>query len=104
MSGGRGNVGSTPTSSVYIWDLRSAKPMEELEKNQDTYSIHVFDNDADIFVGNRNHEVKHINIESRLIETYSPPHMDTVTSLTMYNGMMVSGSRDQFMKFWDIES
>ena len=32
-----------------------------------------------------------------------PPHMDTVTSLAVVNGLLVSGSNDNNLRLWDPE-
>lgn len=35
---------------------------------------------------------------------FEPPHMDTVTGLTVLNGYLISGSKDKYLRLWSLES
>jgi WD40 repeat protein len=37
------------------------------------------------------------------MKSLEPPHFDAVTSLAMYQGALISGSRDKNLRRWDLE-
>lgn len=45
--------------------------------------------------------VKNIEFKKGPSIALSPPHSDTVTSLTKFKGVLVSGSKDRSLRFWD---
>jgi len=100
VSGGRSMAND---SSVFVWDLRSSNPIDELEKHQDIYSMKVMPNDYEIYTGTSNKYVRYLNLKDKsLCSNLEPPHLDTVTSLSVVGNTLISGSRDFNLRFWDI--
>ena len=77
--------------------------MEEKEKNQDIFSLK--SNLNTLYCGNRNHQVRRINLNTmdKLIN-FEPPHLDAVTSLAFLKDTLISGSRDNNLKVWGLDS
>lgn len=98
-----GGVSGFNNPGLYVWDLRIASPIEERESS-DITAIEVYNNDRNVFIGNTSQLVKNIELDGGPSEALSPPHNDVVTSLTNYRGVLVSGSRDKSMRFWDTGS
>jgi hypothetical protein len=99
VSGGRSQ---TADPSVYVWDLKTASPIDQMEKHSDIYSLKVMKNDYEIYTGSSSKFVKYLNLRDKSkCEDLTPPHLDTVSSLTMMDGALVSGSRDSNLRFWD---
>jgi len=90
--------------SLFVWDLRTSSPIEEREKSSDILCAEVCEDDKNVFVGNSAQLVKHIELNSGPSEAMSPPHGDAVTCLTKYRGILVSGSKDKSMKYWDMRT
>mmetsp|Transcript_25840 Transcript_25840/g.45649 ORF Transcript_25840/g.45649 Transcript_25840/m.45649 type:complete len:909 (+) Transcript_25840:1667-4393(+) len=97
---GKSNAGS---GSILVWDLRrSQNPIEERERNQDIFSL--FAKDSTLYFGSRNHSVGRIDLNTyETMKSLDPPHFDAVTSLAMYQGSLISGSRDKNLRRWDLE-
>lgn len=101
VSGGASDFDSSPT--LYVWDLRTSSPVEERETT-DVQCIEIYDNDSKAFIGNSSQLVKNVALNGGISEALSPPHNDIVTSLCQYRGLLVSGSKDQSMRFWDMNN
>ena len=39
-----------------------------------------------------------------VMNPFEPPHMDTVTGLTVLNGYLISGSRDKYLRLWSLDT
>jgi WD40 repeat protein len=39
-----------------------------------------------------------------VLSPFEPPHMDTVTSLTVLNGYLISGSKDKNVRLWALDN
>ena len=39
-----------------------------------------------------------------VVNPFEPPHMDTVTALTVLNGYLVSGSKDKYLRLWSLDT
>ena len=89
------------SSSLFLWDLRTSSPVEEREKSSDIQAVEVLDNNNESYIGNSSQMVKSIEFDNGPSVALSPPHEDSVTSLTKYQGIIVSGSRDKSIRFWD---
>ena len=91
----------TNDSSVFIWDLRNSQPIDELLKHSDIYSLKMMPNDKELYVGSSSNYVSHVELPDKVVTPLEPPHLDTVSALSMLGGNLVSGSRDQNLRFWD---
>ena len=100
VSGGASGFNSP---GLFVWDLRASTPIEEREMS-DVKCLEVFDNDKNVFIGNSAQLVKRIELHGGPSEALSPPHNDVVTWLTNYRGILVSGSKDKSLRFWDTNS
>ena len=46
-----------------------------------------------------------MNIDTmETVNAFDPPHMDIVTSLTVINGQLISGSKDKYLKLWSLDN
>jgi len=58
-----------------------------------------------LFFGCRNHHVYPYNYRSKeLYSPFEPPHFDAVSSLTILNDALISGSRDKNLRSWDLNN
>lgn len=56
-------------------------------------------------MGCRNHYVYPFNIRTfETIQPFEPPHFDAVTSLSILDNTLVSGSRDKNLRCWDFSN
>lgn len=96
--------GSSSGGALLLWDLRKgALPIEEKEKNQDIFSL--ASQGENLFIGCRNHYVYPFNIKTfETLQPFEPPHFDAVTSLSLINNTLVSGSRDKNLRCWDFSN
>jgi WD40 repeat protein len=84
-----------------MWDLKKGGlPVEEREKGQDIFSLtSVGDH---LFYGCRNHHVYPLNFKTmEEMQPFTPPHFDVVTSLSVLDNSLISGSRDKNLRCWD---
>lgn len=61
-------------------------------------------NDSELYAGNSSNFVRYLNLWTGTGLDFSPPHLDTVTSLAILGDTLVSGSKDKNLWFWDISS
>jgi WD40 repeat protein len=55
-----------------------------------------------LFFGCRNHYVYPMNIKTlETLQPFEPPHFDVVTSLSILEDSLISGSRDKNLRCWD---
>lgn len=56
-----------------------------------------------IYYASRDHFVRRLNENNAAngVDFYKPPHFDAVTSLSILNGYLVSGSKDHNLKLWN---
>ena len=59
-----------------------------------------------LYYGTRTHQVRRMSLAGNRMEALSPfepPHMDTVMSLAVVNGYLVSGSKDKNLRLWSFD-
>ena len=95
-----GGISGFNSPGLYVWDLRASTPIEEREKS-DIQCLEVLNDDKNVFIGNSAQLVKRIELYNGPSEALSPPHNDVVTWMTNYRGILVSGSKDKSLRFWD---
>lgn len=95
--------GSSNCGALHIWDLRNlSQPLEEKERNLDIFTQASYGNT--LFYGTRTHQVRRMNLDHlEILAPFEPPHMDTVTSLTILGDYLVSGSRDKNLRMWSMD-
>lgn len=55
-----------------------------------------------LFYGCRSHQVIPFNYRTfEQHNAFEPPHFDAVTSLSLLDDMLISGSRDKMVRVWD---
>ena len=94
-------AGKSNPNSMTIWDLRKFEsPMIEKEKNLDIFSMFLDENI--LYYGCRDHKVHRLRLSDfEILKPYETAHYDTVTSLALYDGSLVSGSRDKNLRIWN---
>jgi WD40 repeat protein len=45
-----------------------------------------------------------LNLKEGRSKDFTPPHLDTVTSLAIMGDTLVSGSKDKNLRFWDMNT
>ena len=56
-----------------------------------------------VYYGTRNHSVRRMAMGSwDILSPFEPPHLDSVTGLTMVNNRLISGSKDKNLRLWDL--
>lgn len=95
-SAGKGNP-----YSIVVWDPRKFdSPVQEKEKGLEVFSLLI---EKDImYYGCRDHKVHRMRLSDyEVLKSYETSHYDTVTSLTLYENTLISGSRDKNLRVWD---
>lgn len=101
FSGGKGTPGS---GSLLIWDLRKLNPLQAMEEKERSQDIHTFASSGKtLYYGTRNHSVRRMTFGSWDVQSpFEPPHLDTVTGMTVKGDRLISGSKDKHLKLWDL--
>lgn len=57
-----------------------------------------------LYYGTRNHCVRRMAINSwDVLAPFEPPHLDSVTGLSIVKGKLISGSKDKHLRLWDLD-
>ena len=57
-----------------------------------------------LYYGTRNHSVRRMEIGSwDVLSPFQPPHLDSVTGLTVVGNRLISGSKDKHLRLWSLD-
>ena len=107
-----GGKGSPSGGSLLVWDLRKLshnQALQEKEKNQDIFTFVTSfliqtSHQNILYYGTRNHSVRRMSIGSwDILSPFQPPHLDSVTGLTIVKDQLISGSKDKHLRLWSLD-